>query len=194
MCDPVSALIATTIASTGMSMISGYQQSQAQSDYYDYQSQVAADNAELAQQYADNALATGDAAEQETRRATAALMGQQRAGYGASGVLVDSGSAANVTADTAMLGELDAQTVKNDAQWTAYGYLVQGVNYENSSALYASSAANAETAGYTSMATSLLSGASSVAGTWLKYGSTGGITTSGITSYDAGTNSTDSIF
>lgn len=174
MCDLVSAMIAATVGSTAMSMLGSYQQGQAQSDYYEYQSQVAADNAVLAQQYADNALATGDAAEQETRRATAALAGQQRAGYGASGVLVDSGSSANVTADTAMLGELDAQTVKNDAQWTAYGYMVQGVNYENSSALYASSAANAETASYTSMATSLLSGASSVASTWLKYGSTSG--------------------
>jgi hypothetical protein len=170
MCAPMAVMIATTVLSTAMSAYSSIQQGKANEAAYEYQSKVADDNAKLAETYAQGAIATGQAEEQAQRRKTAALMGQQRATTGASGVLVDSGSSLDVTADTAMLGELDAQTVKNNAEWNAYKYRTQGLSYQNSSEMYQSSAANASNAGTMGAATSLLSGAASVSNTWLKYG------------------------
>jgi len=68
-----------------------------------------------------------------------------------------------------MFGELDALTVRNNGAREAYGYKVQGMNYEASAANNSLAAKNAKSAGKTAMFSSLLSGASTVAGNYSDY-------------------------
>lgn len=70
----------------------------------------------------------GDLAADRQRRDTAGLIGAQRTAYAGNGIDVNSGSAANVQDDTAMLGELDALTISNNAAREAWGYRVGASN------------------------------------------------------------------
>lgn len=74
---------------------------------------------------AEDALKRGAAEEQAQRRKTAALEGRQRAVLAASNVDLTSGSPLAVLTDTAMLGELDAQTIKNNAEREASQHRAQ---------------------------------------------------------------------
>jgi hypothetical protein len=129
-----------------------------------FQSQVAKNNA-LAQQYmVDDALARGRRDEQEHRYKVAAIKGQQRAAFGASGVALDSGSPLEVLGDTAMLGELDALTIRTNAQREAYGHQAAKANYLADSQL-------SKTKGRYGAAGTLLTGSGRVAESWYKRGS-----------------------
>lgn len=121
-----------------------------------YQSKVAKANAKLANYQAADALARGSVAEFRHRQQVGKLVGAQRAGYGAQGIDVNDGSALDVQADTAYMGELDALTIRNNAAREAWGYQVQA----NDSMLQASLA---RSQGITGAAGTLLGGAGSLA-------------------------------
>jgi hypothetical protein len=57
-----------------------------------------------------------------------ALVGSQRASFAGQGVDVGSGSAADVQADAAYLGELDKRQILSNAQREAWGYRVDAEN------------------------------------------------------------------
>lgn len=82
-------------------------------------------NARVADLQAEDATQRGLEEEQRFRTAVRGLVGSQRAGFAAAGVDVGSGSAADVQADSAFLGELDAQQIRANAQREAWGYRVQ---------------------------------------------------------------------
>ncbi len=71
---------------------------------------------------AEDAIQRGKTEEDNHRRQTAAFKGTQRSMLAANGVELDSGSASDLVADTAMLSELDALTIRNNAEREAYGY------------------------------------------------------------------------
>jgi hypothetical protein len=77
-------------------------------------------NAAIQEIAAADAIDRGHAEEAVVRRQVAAFMGTQRTQIAASGVEMDSGSPSDLLADTAMLGELDALTVRNNAQREAF--------------------------------------------------------------------------
>lgn len=56
------------------------------------------------------------------------LIGTQRAAMAGNGGVVDDGSNALITQDTAQYGELDAMIISNNAAREAYGYEVQATN------------------------------------------------------------------
>lgn len=121
----VMAALAATSALTGAATMVA--QGQAQRRQSAYQSAVAQANAAAAdqaaqaqEQAAERALQQGRVAEQQQRLRTAQAVSSQRAGQAASGVLVDSGSALDVTADTAQAGELDALSLRQQAEEDAY--------------------------------------------------------------------------
>lgn len=60
----------------------------------------------------------------ETKR----LQGRQRAVLAANGILVDDGSALDITSDTAALGKLDQLTIKSNVAREAAGYTAQANN------------------------------------------------------------------
>jgi hypothetical protein len=110
----------------------------------------------VAQGQARDAIDRGQAAEDAHRRKVAQFAGKQRATMGASGVELTSGSFADVLQDTAMLGELDALTIRSNAQREAYGY-------QSQAAVSGYEASAAKTAGWMNAGGSLLSGASNLA-------------------------------
>lgn len=59
------------------------------------------------------------------------VQGAQRAGFAAGGVDVNSGSAADVQADTQTLSALDVLTIKNNASREAYGLRTQSRGYSS---------------------------------------------------------------
>jgi len=86
-------------------------------------------NAAVAQAQAEQAIARGAAEESTFRSGVRGLIGTQRAGLAAGNVDVGFGSALDVQADTAYLGELDALTIRNNASLEAWGYKVQAEDF-----------------------------------------------------------------
>lgn len=85
-------------------------------------------NAGVADAQAADALARGRESEQQYRGGVRRTIGAQRAATAASGVDIEGGSAEDVRADTATIGELDALTIRNNAAREAYGFQVQASN------------------------------------------------------------------
>jgi hypothetical protein len=115
MCDMLTALTAATAASFLMTGYSQYQQGQYQKDLGNY-------NAKVDEIKATQALEAGVAAEDAHRAKVRQMIGQQRAGMGASGVEVDSGTFGDILADSAAQGEMDAVAHRTNAMREAWGY------------------------------------------------------------------------
>nr|WP_143009793.1 hypothetical protein [Propionivibrio dicarboxylicus] len=142
-------------------------QSKATQAAYDYQSKVAANNAKIAEWQAENALERGQKAEQTSRLKTAQLKGTQRAALAEKGIALDEGSALNILNDTDYMGDVDANTIHDNAALEAWGYRAQAAGLSSdSSMLAARAAAEDPTAATTS---SLLGSAGSVASSWYAY-------------------------
>ncbi len=121
MCHPAVAIAAMGV-STLLSGISAGQQASARNRQADYNSRVAADNAAIARQEGGYARAQALRNANGKRRETQVLVGAQRARQGASGVVVDSGSASDVVLDTVSHGEREAMALlqQGDVQaWRA---------------------------------------------------------------------------
>jgi len=88
----------------------------------DDQEDIAQMRADQDRQKAQDALQRGNIEEDTHRRRTSALKGKQKSALAANGVELDSGSASDLTADTAMMGELDALTIRNNAEREAFLY------------------------------------------------------------------------
>lgn len=127
MCAVPGVMAAAALASAAVGAAGMVQQGQAQRRQSAYQSAVAEANAAAADQAAqaqdraaDRALEQGRVAEQRQRLQTAQVLSGQRAAQAAAGVQVDSGSALDLTADTAQIGELDALSRRQSAEEDAY--------------------------------------------------------------------------
>ncbi len=172
MCEPTTIAIASLGASvlgTAVGAYGQYQAGQAQAGQARYQAQVAENNRVISEQQARDAEMRGQLAENERRRQTGALIGRQRTALAANGVLVDDGSALDITSDTAALGEVDALTLRANAAREAYGYRAQGNNFGAEAGLQRARASSAATAGAVGAGATLLSGAGTVADRWTTY-------------------------
>jgi hypothetical protein len=163
MCDP-TALLATSLAVGALGTVTTafgqYQQAQAANRAAEYNAKIADYNAQAANAQAANAIARGAVEEKQQRLQVAKTIGTQRAGFGGSGLLVDQGTASDVTSDTAGFGELDALTIRNNAAMEAWGIKNQAANYSMQANLARSSKQN----GLLAAGGSLLTGMSSLAG------------------------------
>ncbi len=154
---PALALIGTAI-SAGGAVYSGV----ASANSANYQGAVARNNAIIAGQNADYAVASGLQKAETQGLKGAAIGGKIKAGQAANGVDVNSGSAVDVQAGSREAGELDSETVLNNAQLAAYGYRSQQTGYTAQSGLDTMEASADETSGFLKGGGGLLSGASSV--------------------------------
>lgn len=116
-------------------------------------------NAELAEGQAKDATQRGREAESRYRQQVKAVMSTQRARMAASGVSIESGSAVDVQADTAAIGELDALTIRNNAAREAWGYRVQGAGLSSQAGLVEAAGRNAARGGAMAAGQTLLTGA-----------------------------------
>jgi hypothetical protein len=98
---------------------------EAQKKASESQAQLADFNASVAELQAKDAIERGAEAESRFRTTIKATIGSQRAGIAAGNIDVGFGSAPDVQADAAFLGELDALTIRTNAARESWGYNVQ---------------------------------------------------------------------
>lgn len=129
MCSP--ALIPVAIGA-----VSGLMQGQQQAANDKAQAAALTTNAAYLNRAANDARYRGLVDADTQRLQTQQLIGTQRAAMAANGGVVDEGSNALITQDTAQFGELDALIISNNAAREAYGYDVQAEgNLRNASTL-----------------------------------------------------------
>lgn len=120
-----------TIAMAGAAVAQG-----AAKAYGDHQAAQAAaaagrEGAIIAENAASDALQRGEVEAGSIQMRSASIEGRQRAGFGASGVDVNQGTAARTVEDTASITALDMETARNNAQREAWGLEVEATNRRN---------------------------------------------------------------
>jgi hypothetical protein len=132
-------------------------------------------NAQVAEQQATDAVAQGTTEEDRFRTQVRGMIGSQRTGFASNNVDVSSGSAVDVQADAAKLGELDALQIRTNAARAAWGYKVQAEDYRKQADVTRktgvaqnAAAGAAATSQYFAAGGSLLTGTTSLL--QLKYG------------------------
>ena len=172
MCDPTAA-IALQTAGTVSSTVGAFYGAQGQKAALGAQAATAEINAKLAELTAQSALRSGQLEEQRVRLNTANLKSKQRTTMAANGVDLTSDSAVNILTTTDTMGEIDANTTAANAARAAWGYRVQGMNYQNE-AIGARATAKGISP-FMAAATTALTGAGDVAMTRYKLGKEGAL-------------------
>ena len=150
----------------GISAIGTVEQGQATANAANYSAQVARNNAVIANQNADYAIAAGQQKAATESMKNAATMGKIKTAQAASGIDVNTGSAAKVQAGAREIGALDTATVLNNAELQAYGYRSQATSFKAQAGLDTLQAEQAPLGADIAAAGGLLSGASSVGAKW----------------------------
>lgn len=166
-------LLLASAASAAVTGYSAYEQGQAQESMQRYQAAVATNNKILADQYAEQSILKGQRLEESKRMETAHREGAIRAAAGAGGLILDEGSPLRLQEDTARLGELDAQTIRDNAARESYGFHVQGMSYAAQAQLDEMGAQNASQAGALGAWSSIIGGAATVSDRWSRLAQSG---------------------
>lgn len=180
MCDfgitaAITAIV-TGIVSTTMGIVSSIQEGNARQAEYNYQAEVAKQNAKIAQANADQKRQEGIEESRLQRLKTLQAVGSQQAAMAANGLDVSSGTALDIVEDTATMGELDALTTRYNYESQALGLEQQAYNFKNQSNLDILAGQNAQKAGTINAAAVGFGGLSrtaSVAADWYSPSSIG---------------------
>lgn len=156
MCDLTLAL---TLGSTLLGAAGSIQQGQAAAKAAKYNAQVAEMNATISERRAKDAIQRGATEEQKKRQQVQQVLGQQQAAMAANGVDLTFGSPLDTIVDTAVLGELDALTIRTNAYREEYDYRVQAANQRAGGQLELMKGRAAKTAGYLDGFGTILGGA-----------------------------------
>lgn len=166
MCELATIAAVASIGGTIMGAMGQIQHGQAAKSAAEYNAAVARNNQVIAERQAQDALKRGEIAESEQRRKNQAILGSQKAAMGANGLEIGSGSNLDILGDTAQFGELDALTIKSNAQREAYGYRVQGMNFGAEAGLADFRASQAMPSALIGAGGTLLSGVGSAVDRW----------------------------
>lgn len=158
-----AAMLALTAAQTAQGVLGARRAAGAAKAQGNYAGAVDDRDAQFADQQAADALDRGNTAALRAGGRSAQLAGAQRAGYAAQGLNVNTGSAADVQADSRALGALDALTIQNNARREAWGYQVQGADYRARGQLARMAGSNEAAADNAKGISSLLTGGSQLA-------------------------------
>jgi len=165
--------LASTLLSGAVSAGGAAYSASAKSGAYSYQAGIAEMNAQIARQNAAYETALGEQKAQESGLKTRAQISQTRATQGASGLDVNSGSAAEVRKSEFVLGDYDQSVIRNNAARRAYGFEVESVSATAQASLDRYSASNSLTEGYIGAASSILGAGGSFASKWYGMRSVG---------------------
>ncbi len=157
-----------TVAATAVSAYGAIQQGQAAQNQADYQAAVDRNNQQVAEWQAADALDRGAEAERQHRTRVQQVLGSQRAAMASNGLDLSSGSPLDILSDTAMFGELDALTIRSNAEREAYGHRVRSQDFAASAQLAQMRGSSAATAGMVGAGSTLLTGTGKVASNWGK--------------------------
>lgn len=155
---PVALAIASTALTAGGKVLEGVAAKRAA----DYQAVVAEKNAALAEYNAGRSLARGQVEAQEADFETAALLGQQRAGRGASGVSVNSRSQGAAETAARVIADIDRKRIREGSQLEAFNFRTTGQGLTEEAKMLRRSGRGALIAGILGGAGSLVTGAARV--------------------------------
>ncbi len=156
MCEPTMIMMAAgTLLSAGGQLTTA----KATSDAGKHNAKVMDMNAKLAERRARDAIERGTIEEQRKRQEVAGIKGQQQAAMAANGVDLSFGSPLDLIVDTAVMGELDALTIRSNTYREAYEHRVDATNKRAGAAAERAGAKSALTAGYLNAAGTVLTGA-----------------------------------
>lgn len=186
MCEPIGITLAgvmtavkiagaiAAVASTAISIPAAVQQGKSQEAMYNYQAKVNQENAKIAQENANVQRQQGIEEARLQRIKAASTIGSQKTAMAANGVDVTQGTAVDVIADTAAIGELDALQTQYNYEMKARGYEAQAGNFQNQANLDVISGKNAYTAGKIGAVQAGLGGLTQVgdiSSKWFDFGS-----------------------
>lgn len=155
MCGPPAlALAAAAVATVGTGV--GALQSAAQSRY---EAKVADRNARLERESAELSIENTRQAALAHYRQLAQMKGAQRVAAAANGVSIDFGSALDVQADTAMLGQEDARRIYEAGDQERRGFEINTMNYRSQALASRTAASGALIKGAFDVGSTALSGA-----------------------------------
>lgn len=110
------------------------------------QAELADYNAQVAELQATDAVDRGAESESRFRTQVRKTIGEQRAGFAGGNIDVSYGSAVDVQADAAFLGEMDALQIRTNAAREAWGFKVQAEDYRRRGEIMRKEGLNAEAA------------------------------------------------
>lgn len=114
-----------TLGSAGLSLAGMFMGAYGQYQAGKVNQRLSEYNAGVAEYQAVDAIKRGRVEATRRRTLTRGIIGAQRVSLARQGVDINDGSALDVQADSAYLGELDAQTIQNNAAREAWGFKVQ---------------------------------------------------------------------
>lgn len=161
MADPITIAM---VASTAMAAVGAISAGNAAAAQGQAQANAANYNATMAEQNASTAQAAASANEDAARRKSAHQMGQLRAGLAENGIGLDSGTATDLTEESAMNAELDALNIRYQGAQQARDYKAQAALGVQSAASSLAAGKAAQTAGYLTAGSQALSGYGKYAG------------------------------
>lgn len=139
----LSAILAGgAVASGGLGLASAYSQAEATKQAGAFNAKQMEMNARLSDLQADDSIRRGDNEAAQVKKQAKQMVGSQRAALAAQGIEVDSGTAADIQADTQDMGEIDAMTVKNNAWREAWGFKQQALNSSGQAMMTRAESAN----------------------------------------------------
>ncbi len=119
-----------------------------------FQADIAEINARQAERSAQQELRRGRQHASTQRLRTAQLKSAQRTALAANGIDLGSASAVEILSGTDLMGEIDAQTITDNALNNAWGYRTQGANFQVQADISRASAPDPMAAASTSLITS----------------------------------------
>lgn len=115
-------------AAMGMMIGAGIGQSYSSYASGEYNAKIAEANARVADAQAKDAIGRGEDTAMRHRQDVRRLQGAQRARAAANGLDFTEGSAADLIEEASVLGEMDVQTIRNNAALEAWGFRTQSAD------------------------------------------------------------------
>ena len=140
----------------------------AQQQMYNYQAGVALLNKQIAEQNAEYTRNVGELQATKYGLQAAQQLGRIKVAQAASGLDVNSGSAAQIRSSQEMLTRTDLTQIRSNAAKTAYNFEAQGAQYGAQATLDTMAGMNARSAGMVNAASSIIGAAGSISSEWLQ--------------------------
>jgi len=159
-----TASIALQAAGLAASTVGSYYSAKAQKRQLAFDASMADINARISELGAQSALDQGQRQVGALTMQAGNLKSRQRAAMAANGIDLGEGNAAEIQASTAIMSEMDKNTLEANAVRTAWGYRTQGVNFQNQAVMDRATAGAISPFG--AGVSSLLTGSGQVASNW----------------------------
>ena len=159
--------IGTKVAGSIMGAVGADFSADASSEAYKYKAGIALMNQRISKQNAAWAREAGDINAEMSGIKSRQQIGGTKVHQAASGLDVNTGTAAQVREDQGAVAKFDQDMIRYDASKTAYGYEAKAAADEAEAQMDMAASSNAKKAGKLGVISSILGGASSVADKWL---------------------------